>query len=225
MTFDGPDRRDYDNVASLNIAYLTLLRRDSTLRPDPALDPTAVCERIADLDSTRIRRLAETPFLLLSFRESDERYWTRILEDGTVRDLSVSPVRATSIRLVSGAFGFLWQLARRNPYALRLICGATMYWCERIAEQTFFRLLSAIRQSGDIPAPRLAHRPALWNQLLEQGTSDTDDIRHAAQVAALQAVLTEPAGSRMAAPLPRAARHLNTPGRLMAGENDPHSHS
>ena len=224
MTFDGPDRRDYDNVASLNIAYLTLLRRDSSLRPDPALDPTAVCERIADLDSTRIRRLAETPFLLLSFREADERYWTRILEDGTVRALFSLPGTRDIDTLVSGAFGFLWQLARRNPYALRLICGATMYWCERIAEQTFFRLLSAIRQSGDIPAPRLAHRPALWNQLLDQGTSGCDHTRHAAQVAALQAVLTEPAG-RMSAPLPRVARHLNSPGRLMAGENDPHSHS
>jgi hypothetical protein len=225
MTFDGPDRRDYDNVASLNFAYLSLVRRDSAIRPDPALDPAAICERIADLDNGQIRRLAETPLLLFSFREVDERYWTRILENAPVRDLFSLPATRDIDTLVSGALGFLWQLARRNPYALRLICGATMYWCERIAEQTFFRLLSAVRQAGDIPAPRLAHSTALWNQLLLQGTSRRDNVRSAAQFGALQAVLTAPQTGRLPAPMPRAARQLQRPGHRVADENDPHSQS
>ena len=42
MTFNGPDGGDFENVAALNLAYLSRVRRDPAVRPDPRLDPAAV---------------------------------------------------------------------------------------------------------------------------------------------------------------------------------------
>jgi hypothetical protein len=220
MTFDGPDGGDFDNVAALNTAYLSLVRRDAGVRPDPRLDPGSVCERIADLDAGQVRRLATTPILLFSLREDDERYWTRILEAPPVRDLFSLQGHRDIETLVSAALGFLWQLARRNPYSLRLISGATLYWCERIAEQTFYPLLSAVRRNGDIPAPRLADDTVFWSVLLEQGTCKREDVRHAAQFGALQAMLTRPRTDGANVVLPRAARSLRPPVCRVAGANE-----
>ena len=225
MTFNGPDGGDFENVAALNLAYLSLVRRDPAVRPDPRLDPAAVCERIADLDARQVRRLATTPLLLFSFREDDERYWTRILEAPPVRDLFSIQGHRDIDTLVSAALGFLWQLARRNPYALRLISGATLYWCERIAEQTFYPLLSAVRQNAAIPAPRLADDAAFWSALLEQGTSPREDARHAAQFGALQAILTRPRTDGGQSLLPRAAKTMRPPVCRVAAANEPRGDS
>lgn len=220
MRFDGPDGGDFDNVTALNLAYLSLVRRDAGVRPEPSLDPQAVCERIADLDPGQIRRLATTPVLLFSFREADERYWTRVLEASPVRDLFALQGHREVDTLVSGALGFLWHLARQNPYSLRVICGATMYWCERIAERPFVNLLAAVRQAGEIPAPRLATDAAFWSPLLGQGTSRRDHVRRAVQFGALQALLTRPKPEPSPAVLPRAARALRRPVCRVAGSVD-----
>ena len=225
MTFNGPDGGDFENVAALNLAYLSRVRRDPAVRPDPRLDPAAVCERIADLDARQVRVLATTPVLLFSFREDDERYWTRILEAPPVRDLFSIQGHRDIDTLVSAALGFLWQLARRNPYALRLISGATLYWCERIAEQTFYPLLSAVRQNAAIPAPRLADDAAFWSALLEQGTSPREDARHAAQFGALQAILTRPRTDSGQSLLPRAAKTMRPPVCRVAAANEPRGDS
>ena len=192
MSFDGPVGSDYDNVASLNSAWLTMLRTERSLLRGLDKCPGPVQKRLIDLTRPEVRRLAETPFLLFSFRERDVHYWDEILERKAEPGLFRSNVSEPVDTLISAALGFIWQLANRNPYALRLICGASLYWCERIGELTFFDLLDAVRNAGDVPLLRHARQELLWKKLLHQGASADSHIRRAAQFAALQSVLTDP---------------------------------
>ena len=192
MSFDGPVDRDYDNVASLNSAYLAMLGAEPTLRRGLDGCPGPAQQRLLDLSRTQIERLAGTPFLLFSFRERDDRYWDAVLDSKSEPSLFRSSGSEPVDTLVAAALGFVWQLANRNPYALRLICGATLYWCERIGELTFFGLLDAVRNSGDVPRLRHGHSDYLWQKLLHEGVSADRPVRRAAQLAALQSVLTDP---------------------------------
>ena len=192
MSFDGPADRDFDNVASLNAAWLSMLRTERALLRGLDACPGSTQQRLIGLSRPEIRRLAETPFLLFSFRERDDRYWDEILARKTEPRLFRTSGSEPVDTLIAAALGFVWQLANRNPYALRLICGSTLYWCERIGELTFFGLLDAVRNAGDVPLLRHGHRDSLWRKLLHEGVSADNDIRRAAQMAALQSVLTDP---------------------------------
>lgn len=216
MTFEGPDRHDYDNVASLNHVYLTLLRRDPGLQRGLAGATAEVGQRLLALTPEESERLVATPFLLFSFHEQDDRYWDRVLREREGPDLFGSSGSEAADTMTSAALGFLWQLAKRNPYALRVICGATLYWCERIADLTFYRLLDAVRSAGQVPALRLAHREELWSKLLSEGVSRTPEVRFAAQLTALQLVLTDPPEQRQQASWQLAARKTRAPGRQLA---------
>lgn len=220
MAFSGPEMSDYDNVVSLNTAWLELLQRENRLRSGLTGMPDALQLRITNLSRQQIDRLAGTPLLLFSFREGDERYWTHILNGCPERDLFATSASDDVDTLISAGLGYIWQLARRNPYALRLICGASVYWTERIAEQTFFGLLDAVRCSGDTPCARFASHRDLWRKLLSSGVSREAITRHAAQVSALQAVLTGPPDTR-AESWPLAARVANTPQFRVAEEKEP----
>ncbi len=223
MSFDGPDGGDYENVTSLNQAYLTLLWKDRQLCLAPGGAAEPVYKRIRELNQHQVGRLATTPFLLFSFRERDDRYWGRVLGEARVPDLFRSAASRDIDTLVSAALGFIWQLARTNPYALRLICGATLHWCERVAEPTFYQLLDAVRCSGDLPILRLAHHSAMWQKLLDKGTGREKRSRCAAQMSALQTVLTELYSPERRASLSLAARNVRAPGLHVAEENDPRS--
>ena len=215
MSFDGPVDSDYDNVASLNSAYLRMLGHEPGLRRGLDGCPRPQQKKLADLNSAEIRRLAETPFLLFSFRERDDRYWDDVLERRGEPGLFRSSGSESVDTLVAAALGFVWQLANRNPYSLRLICGGTLYWCERIGEMTFFGLLDVVRNTGDVPVLRHGRSESLWHKLLHDGVSPDAEVRRAAQLAALQSVLTDPvpvtettwrtAASRVASPELRLA--------------------
>lgn len=220
MAFDGPETTDYDNVVSLNQAYLRLIRNDDGLSRGLGELAQPMRRRITTLDRCEAHRLAKTPFLLFSFRESDDLYWNRILAEPIATDLFRSCPSEDVNTVISAGLGYIWQLAQHNPYALRLTCGATLYWCERIAELTFFRLLDAVRSSGDVPLLRCGHQHDLWRKLLGSGVSRDETIRQAAQVSALQAVLTDPPGNRKDT-WSLAARKLRAPGLRVAEENDP----
>ena len=220
LVFDGPETADYANVVTLNQAYLDLLRRDDALQQGLTDMPESLRRRITNLDRPETNRLAATPFLLFSFRENDDLYWTRILAESSARDLfSATPARDVDT-LISAALGFIWQLAQHNTYALRLFSGTTLYWCERIAELTFYRLLDAVRCAGDVPVPRFPEQHELWRKLLASGVSGEQTIREAAQISALQAALTSPPvnGSQTWS---IAARNVRAPGLRVAEENDP----
>lgn len=216
MSFEGPERRDYDNVVSLNVAYLRCLRRH---RGEGLGACSATLKsRLVGLNESESRRLAEAPFLLFSFREQDDRYWDRLLGRRVSGELFRPAPSPEFSMLTSAALGFVWQLANRNPYALRLFCGATLYWCERIAELTFYRLLDTVRAAGDVPELRLADHHALWQKLVDDGTCRASRIRHAAQFAALQTVLTGASTGRRPEALPLAASRSRAPGLEVADD-------
>jgi hypothetical protein len=220
MAFSSPELSDYENVVALNEAWLGLLQTDTRLSERLLELPERLRQRITSLSEQEVARLAATPILLFSFRESDDRYWTRVLAGNPERDMFRVSDADEVDTLISASLGFIWQLARRNPYALRLICGATLYWTERIAELTFYRLLSAVRSTGDTPCVRLAGHGGLWNKLLDSGVSREALSRHAAQTSALQIALTDPTDGR-AETWSLAARSSRVPKMCIAEENEP----
>ena len=218
MTFEGPQPRDYENVVSLNLAWLDCLRHDRVAEATPALHPSPHVERLRQLGAAETARLAESPFLLFSYRERDHEFWDQVFARRAGNDLFDTSQTDTLATLTHAALGFIWQLAGRNPYALRLFCGASLYWCERIADLTFIGLLDAVRSARDIPVLRLAENRPLWEKLTREGVSRHNATRHAAQFAALQAILTDSAETDPRVSLPRAARQTGAPGLRVAAD-------
>lgn len=192
MAFDGPVPTDYRNVVALNRAYLGLLQTNPDARPGLGKVSPDLCRRLASLSRHQVDRLAMAPFLLLSFRERDDRLWDRILADEGEGDLLLRPLASDLDRLMSAGLGFVWQLARQNPYTLRLTCGASLHWCERIAERTFFELLAAAAPHSELIELRRGDDDDLWHKLLVDGIVRDNDVRIAAHISALQTVLTRP---------------------------------
>jgi hypothetical protein len=193
MQYHGPDRADLTNVFVLNKAFITWQRtrppanaRDSGMSPE-------TCARFAALSGEQRERLARTPFLLMSLAEDDEVRWQSLFAKQPTRDL----LRCVQIRddaasqLTAAGLGFLWQLAQRNPYAARLVSGASMSWCEQIATCTLMDLFARALEDQTLLALRMAGKAALWDKLLTAGVSNRRHLRLAARVAALQTVLTD----------------------------------
>lgn len=220
MDFQGPLPVDYDNVRSLNTAFLELLQHKDSRRYLRGL-LQHYARRLQRLSQTDIRRLAATPFLLFSFRERDDGYWRELLRDDRGPDLFTVPLQAAddSGRLISAGLGFVWQLANRNQFAARLLCGASTHWCEQIAERTFFNLVAVAAYRSDLLVLRAEHDNELWEKLLDAGLSEQTDARNAAHISAMQYLLTQQAdSSRWQA----AACASNNPTLRVA--EDPESH-
>ena len=218
MTFEGPEPRDYENVVSLNLAWLECLKHDCVADMASGPCPAPHVERLRQLNAAETARLAESPFLLFSFRERDHEFWDQVFARRAGNDLFDTPQTGALATLTHAALGFIWQLAGRNPYALRLFCGASLYWCECIADLTFIRLLDAVRSARDVPVLRLAANRQLWEKLTREGVSRNNRTRHAAQFAALQTVLTDSAGHDPRVSLARAARKAEAPGLRVAAD-------
>lgn len=190
MDFQGPTPADYDNLRSLNVAFLELVRKDGRRCLDGL--STELSRRLKRLSRREIGWLAATPFLLFSFRERDDRFWQKLLNDEKCQDLFTVPIRSTdeTSRLVSAGLGFVWQLAIHNPFAARLLCGASTHWCEQITERTFFHILAVAGRRSDLLVLRARHDNDLWSKLLHGGLSQIAAARNAAQISALQYMLT-----------------------------------
>ena len=211
MTFDGPHLDDYQNVASLNRAFLRVLRREGLNNKRPRSLPQEPAERIAALNDNQLQRLSELPFLLIGFREQDDQYWDRLLADEPRRDLFAATASEDMRDVLSASIAFIWQMARQNPYALRLICGSTLYWSERIAEQKLVRLVATVCSHTDLPELRNICDVYMWRKLLIDGISRNRVVRRSAHLSALQTVLTrQVTAERM--PRSRAARNIQGPG-------------
>lgn len=192
MDFSGPEPADFDNVRALNRAFLLRLRDTSSGRPLRGPFASTVRAMLRNLSDLQVGRLAATPFLLLSLRERDDDYWRVLITAEANEDLfAASSADATSRQLTAASLAFLWQLSRRNPYATRLVSGATLNWCEQLADCTFLRLLQCTTARSDLLQPRLAANDAFWVKLLGPGLSVEEDVRRAAHLAALQSILTE----------------------------------
>lgn len=220
MEFQGPTGTDYENVHSLNRAYLALLRDEPRFRCCLEGVPERTAGRLISLTEPQAARLAETPFLLMSFRERDDRFWETVLSGDTNRDLFAAPQPAFDElgRLISAGLGFVWQLAKQNPYAARLICGASLHWCEQLTDRTFFRLLAAAGMRREVLVLRSGTDTELWTKLTQSGTSREAQVRRAAHISALQSVLTH-ASMRTGKKWAAAACAIQSPSLQVADDS------
>lgn len=221
MQFEGPSAVDYENVHSLNAAFIALLKRDPLARRCLQALPARQVARLIALTEHQAARLADTPFLLFSFRERDDRFWEPVFADTGNRDLfAVPPATSDELgRLVAAGLGFVWQLAKHNPYAARIICGASLHWCEQLTERTFLHVLALAGMQENLLVLRSAADAELWDKLLGSGVSRENAVRRAAHISALQWVLTsaaQPAGGSWSA----AACATRTPVMRVA-DDDP----
>ena len=219
MHYQGPQTADLANVLALNRAFIAWQRaatRESA--PERGLPPEARA-RVAALSGEQRERLARMPFLLMSFAEDDAARWQSLFAEQQTRDLlqCVQPRDETVSRLVASGLGFLWQLSQRNPYAVRLVSGASLSWCEQLATCTLMDLFSRALEDQALLAPRMADRPDLWHKLLTAGVSSRRHLRRAARVAALQTVLTQ-SPLRAYRPLAAAACKMPPPRTRRSGK-------
>jgi hypothetical protein len=219
VEFRGPGATDFENVHSLNRAFLRLLKHDPHTRECLQGLPPATAGCLAALAEAEAERLSATPFLLLSFRERDDEFWEAMFADASHQDLFAVPPPSDGLgRLISAGLGFVWQLARQNPFAARLVCGASLHWCEQLIERTFFEVLATAGARADVLTLRCATDAGLWTKLLASGVSREKQVRRAAHISALQSVLTRasmPDRKRWAA----AACALKAPTMKVADES------
>jgi len=206
MEYQGPTPGDLANIQALNRCYL--------MSCSAATRDRLAVVRLHQLTQSQIARLASAPFLLFSFREQDEEYWQRILGDESQSDLidSADPPDENTRQLQAAGLSFLWQLVHRNPYAARIVSGAPVSWCERMAEQTLIGLLHRVATRGDLMSLRFQNETDVWRRLLEAGTSSSYQARLASQHCALQAMLTQ-REARQYNRMPAAACAMRAPGQ------------
>lgn len=192
MEYQGPEPADLANVCALNIAYLDWLRaRGSTTAAEVPMTPE-ISAALAGMSRAQLERLSRVPFLLMSFREYDESQWRTMFAERPVADLfqALQEPDEEATRLISAGLGFLWQLSKRNPYAARLVSGASLNWCEQLAACTLVELFSRAVAGYPLLEPRMFDNPDLWQKLLSACVSARKDVRMAARVSALQTLLT-----------------------------------
>ncbi|MGB5449836.1 MAG: hypothetical protein WBM80_13000 [Woeseiaceae bacterium] len=184
MEYDGLTNDDLANIHALNLSFLKAVSGAA------AAGFGEIARR--RLTDSQLTRLAGAPFLLFSFREQDEDYWQRVFDDDPQIDLidSGNPRDENITQLQVAGLSFLWQLVRRNPYAARIVSGAPVGWCDRLARLTLVGLLQKAASRGDLLRMRFPDEVAVWRRLLENGTSSQRQARLASHYSALQALLT-----------------------------------
>jgi len=220
MEYPGPERTDFHNVRSLNGEFLQWLGGRSIAAVPLNELPADLAKRLAGLRFAERQRLAVTPFLLFSFRERDDDLWSRLLRSsGTPDLLAAARSDDAELRLIAAGLGFVWQLARQNAYAARLVCAASLHWCEQLAEKTLVEVMNVAAVSPNLLTLRAACNRPLWHKLLSTGIQAEREVRHAAHISALQCVLTSAQRSHTVRPA-RAARAGLAPSRHVADRTD-----
>ena len=191
MDYPSPNAADFNEVTVLNTAFLALLKDDRAAAVLLAGLSADTAGKLSGLTETQSQRLASAPFLLFSLREADDQYWDEVQSDGA----SYSLFAASGVgsidgnRLVSASLGYIWQMAQRNPYTLRLICCASLYWCERISDQPLMHVISRATGRDDLLELRAGTESGVWRRLLDSGLSRRNDVWLATQYSVLQALL------------------------------------
>jgi len=193
--YPGPSLDDYANVRALNSAFI---------------------KASSELKGPQRGRLAASPFLLFSFRENDAKWWEDALADQRQGDLMASDTldNPELSGIQTAALSFLWQLSRRNAYAVRVISGATIAWCASISELPIITLLDRVGARSDLMLSRLDDLDAIGRRLLSKGTSSERNVRRSSQLTALQSLLTRPAAGNYTA-LSAAACRMEGPLRVL----------
>ena len=216
MEYPGPEPADIVHVIALNHEFIRLAVSADGARLRGTL-PGALPARLCRLEVSARDRIARTPFLLGSIDEDRTDRWNRLLDAPGRLDLvdRLEGPPAGEQRLVGAMLGFLGDLARRNPYAARVVSGAALAWCERVAELSPIERVDIAASGTGLLAFRYGRNSRFWQRLLSAGTSDEDEVRRAARIWALQAVLTR--GERATAKsLPAAACAMASPARRVA---------
>jgi hypothetical protein len=196
MEYSAPNESDLANVRALNAAFLHDLCQGSAAIELRDEQVTGIREVFVALSAAQRQRLGSAPFLLFSLREHDAEFWDDCLASGQepgTRDLFMVDrlQRDADLRLPAAALAFLWQLAGRNPYAARLVSGASVDWCERLADCTLVSLLSTVSARREFLQLRFAGNRPVLNKLLGAGVSSQAEVRYAAHIAAMQAMLLQ----------------------------------
>jgi hypothetical protein len=154
--------------------------------------------------------------LLFSLREDDVAWWAGVLADQRQGDLMAAAEHESPelSRIQAAAISFLWQLARRNPYAARIISGATISWCDKITSLPLVTLLNRIGGRDDLMISRLDKSVALGERLLGNGISSRHQVRRSSQLTVLQTLLTRSEGDNYTQ-LPAAACSMSSPLRVL----------
>lgn len=209
MEYQGPEPADLANVEALNEAFLQWLRtrKAGVVIADDAV--AALADSLAGMKDCEIGRLSRTPFLLMSANDEDERYWRQVFASNPHTDLLDAEYRPDGVEssLLMATLGFLWHVAKRNPYAARLVSGTSVEWCDQLAALPLVALYEQIGRCSPL-RPRLAHDGDFWRKLLGPGISSRKDVRLAARISAMQMVLT---GSAMKTRRPLAAAACSLP--------------
>jgi hypothetical protein len=225
MDFQGPQAADLVNVYSLNLGFLGELKRSGNDHSGLARGSEPIAGKLMALTPARAARLAQCPFLIFSLAEAEDSRWASLFgeeEQADLLDEFLRPPESTT-RLVAASLGFLWELARRNPYAARLTTGASIGWCDALADCSPLRLVSFATSEAEILSPRLASNTFFWEKMLGAGTSKEKETRDAAQLCALQTILTQPRSERYgrlaaaACSMPRPAMRVAERARQDAG--------
>lgn len=195
MEYQGPEPADLANVCALNISYLDWLRGRGNVGTAGVSMTPEIGAALAGMSRLQLERLSRVPFLLMSFREYDEGHWRSLFAASPAADLfdAMQVPDEDATRLISAGLGFLWQLSKRNPYAARLVSGASLSWCEQLSACTLVDLFSRVVMDYRLLEPTQFDNADLWQKLLNAAVSARKDVRMAARVSALQAVLTRSA--------------------------------
>ena len=183
MQYLGLSTDDLDNIRALNGCFLKTV-------------PNAGYAGSGGLSQKRLSesqqaRLGCAPFLLFSFRENEPDYWQQVLSGGPQLQLlpSERPLDARTRDLQVSGLSFLWQLAGRNPYAVRIVSGAPPSWCEQVTALPVVTFLRRTRLRADMLVPRFCDQEAVWERLLKSGISPDAKLRAMSHQSALQAML------------------------------------
>jgi hypothetical protein len=196
MEYSAPNESDLANVRALNAAFLDDLCQGSAAIELRDEEVPGLREVFIALTQAQRLRLGSAPFLLFSLREHEAQFWDDCLaaaQEQRTRDMfAVKPLpNDENPRLPAAALAFLWQLAGRNPYAARLVSGASVDWCERLADCTLVSLLSCVSTRREFLRLRFASNRPVLNKLLGAGVSSQAEVRNAAHMAAMQSMLLE----------------------------------
>ena len=103
--------------------------------------------------------------------------------------------------LASMTLAFLWQLARSDMAAARIVAGASAAWCQDLAGRPLAELAPLAREA--VLTPRLIDVPGYWRDLTrERGISALQ--RASLGAAGLQMLMSQSRQQRLPAQLPAA---------------------
>jgi len=181
MHYQGPTAADLDNIRALNRCFLGTFAGSGRAGPLQG-----------DLTESQQVRLGYAPFLLFSFREAESDFWDQVLsQDRQLELIRPAPAVDDGAReLQVAGLSFLWHLSRRNPYVVRLVSGAPVSWCERVAGLTLIGLLNRTSRRADLVVPRFRDQGHIWQRLLTSGISARPALRSLSHRSVLQAMLT-----------------------------------